>query len=275
MDSQKLSKLELELEKYDGEDKVISSDEMKKRLNKQGDVFNSVHSGFKYLNYLTEGFREGELVVLSGKTGEGKTTMSSTLTYDMALEGVQSLWFTYEISPRQFLKKFSSLPPFFMPQKLKESKLEWIEKRIIEAKAKFNINVVFIDHLHYIVPPSQIKNISHAVGEVMRKLKIMCVEHNIIIFLVAHVAKMARDTLPETDDLRDSSFVSQEADFVMFVSRGKKSIGKGENKITEYTNGCTILLKKNRYNGQLGNVYLNYDEKEKLFKDKEGENVAE
>jgi ATP-dependent Clp protease ATP-binding subunit ClpA len=49
--------------------------------------------------------------------------------------------------------------------------LTWVEKKIIEGKAKYNSSVVFIDHLHFIVDFGE--NMSIEIGKTMRELKRM------------------------------------------------------------------------------------------------------
>jgi twinkle protein len=49
------------------------------------------------LNLITKGFRRGELVVLTGPTGSGKTTFLSQLSLDFAKQGKSTLWGSFEI----------------------------------------------------------------------------------------------------------------------------------------------------------------------------------
>ena len=117
--------------------------------------------------------------------------------------------------------------------------------------AKYNCKVVFIDHLHYLLEMQKMaeaKSISLLVGMMMRELKKMAVNHNLTIFLVSHMRKLMYDKLPELDDLRDSSFIAQESDLVLFLKRKKDG--------DIYTNNATLRVSKNRRNGKLGDIKL-------------------
>ena len=46
---------------------------------------------------LLNGFRSGELTVFTGPTGSGKTTVLSQLSLDLCMQGVQTLWGSFEI----------------------------------------------------------------------------------------------------------------------------------------------------------------------------------
>lgn len=52
---------------------------------------------FPTLNKLLKGHRKGELTVLTGPTGCGKTTFMSEYSLDLAMQGVTTLWGSFEI----------------------------------------------------------------------------------------------------------------------------------------------------------------------------------
>jgi replicative DNA helicase len=199
-------------------------------------------SGISTLDSYIQHFKGGELVTVSGFTGEGKTTLLRTITKNAASEKHLGCWFTYEEPPQEFFKKFpDGLPVFCMPRELKESSLSWIDERVHEAVLKMDglgLKFVCIDHLHYLVPMDvNIGNMSTLIGGVCRRLKQMALTYNVVIFLVAHTGKPSKEGGPPTlADIRDSSFVSQESDTVLFVYR------KGDNK-------SSVIISKNRAYG--------------------------
>ena len=65
------------------------------------------------------------------------------------------------------------------------------------------------------------KNPSLEIGTVIRGLKRLAIDHDVIIFLAAHTTKLKDDKVPTADDIRDSSFVGQESDCVMILWRVK------------------------------------------------------
>jgi twinkle protein len=51
-----------------------------------------------------KGLRNGELSVLTGPTGSGKTTFLSQLSLDLCQKGVNTLWGSFEIKNERFLE---------------------------------------------------------------------------------------------------------------------------------------------------------------------------
>jgi len=206
--------------------------------------------GIKSIDSVTEGFTHGDLIVVSGYTGHGKTSLCQTISYNLGQEEVPSLWFSYELSARQFFNKYKdkTVPLFYMPKKNRPYDLVWLEKKIAETNQTHNVKVVFIDHLHYVVPmlTGDLKK-SDAIGDTMRRLKQIAVKYNIVIFLMAHTKQPKDQLAPTLGDLRDSSFVGQESDAVYVIHRPAK---RGKRDEFEEFNYFTII--KQRHTGVIG-----------------------
>ena len=52
---------------------------------------------FKFFNKTLKGLRKGELTVMTGASGSGKTTFLSQLSIDFLTQGVPTLWGSFEI----------------------------------------------------------------------------------------------------------------------------------------------------------------------------------
>lgn len=204
---------------YDGEDKVISSYELEALLDDDEHMF-SVRSKIPALDNLIDGFMPGELVVISGMTKNGKSLLAQTLTKNFVEQNFLSLWFTFELPPKRFMACFPELPLIYMPKILKSSNLQWVEDRILESWQKYHTRIVFVDHLHYVVDIARQKNPSLEIGTVIRRLKLMAVRENLIIFMLCHTQKPRKDmSKDDFGDPRDSSFVEQESDAALMVKR--------------------------------------------------------
>jgi len=210
------------LKDYAGDDRVISSFEMRDWLEMQPEL-KIIRFGFPRVDRLCEGFEAGELVVISGPRKNGKSLWAQSITYHLNEQEVYPLWFSYEVTPKNFFKRFDvkGLPFFALPFREMDNNLGWIEERIVEALVKFGSAVVFIDHLHYLLDLERIRNPSLEIGTLIRKLKRICVNYNIIIVLMCHFTKHIRGDEPDTGDARDSSFIEQESDTGFVIWRDK------------------------------------------------------
>jgi len=208
---------------YNGEDRVLPGSEVLEAYRKDRPSMDPYLSGLSGLDKIIDGFYPGQLIVVSGITGHGKTTMCQTFTVALAKQMAFPLWFSYEVDCDDFLRVFpSDLPKYiYMPVKMKDNSIEWIEDRMMEAKFKFDVKAVFIDHLHYLVSMNPKQNASFMIGKTVRDLKQLALKHKIVMFLVAHMQKTKNDEEPGLGHIRDSSFIEQEADTVLYVWRAK------------------------------------------------------
>jgi len=221
--------IEKELASYKGDDRVIPFSEMKKELEKQPKGF-VVHSYFLRLDELIQGFSEGELILVSGRAKSGKTTFLQTLTSHFAEMREKVLWFTYEVPIRQFLNSFPELPEGYTPRQLKMADIWWLERKIYESKLKWNTRIVMIDHIHYLIDMSKIRNSALEVGYIYRRLKLMAIKYHIIIFIISHLRKVEKGVEPQAEDIRDTNLALGEPDTVLMLWRVADDDGEIGNK---------------------------------------------
>ena len=220
-------KTQIDLENYDGEDRVISAQEMYLTLKNQPDSPIQVKSSIPSLDKAIGDFRGGELIAVSGPTKNGKTLLCQSLTVQFVKKLFYPLWFSFEVPAKQFLDQFHTLPMIYMPAKLKLHAVSWFEERALESFLKYNTRIIFIDHLHYLIDLAKNRNPSIEIGQVIRGLKTFAVERQFVIFLLCHTRKGSSEDGLSFESIRDSSFISQESDTVFMI---KRTPDKGENR---------------------------------------------
>lgn len=280
---------EQKLAEYAGRDRIVSSHELAKELDKTDDAVFKVLTGIKSMDRILDGGVEaGELIIVTGPTGEGKTTLLMTITKNMAEAGINSTWFTLEVTPRQFLQKLMKssdiedpkLPLFYLPHagvedaddayvreweqahRSKYEMIDWIEDKIIEAKVKVEkegqpLKAVFIDHIHQIFSLSKSRNVSLEIGDMVARIKDIALVHNLAVFLIAHTKDPAegQNREPRKEDIRDSGLISRLADTIVGVWRIRNDNDGTKSRREEINEGDTkakIRVFKNRRNGIQG-----------------------
>jgi replicative DNA helicase len=238
-----LRELHKKLATYDGPDRVEQASVILEHERKQPkQVF--YPTGLSGLDkHIKGGVYPGQLFVISGTTGHGKTTLGQTITSNMVKALLKPLWFSYEVTNEDFLEQFpeDQLPFFFMPMIMAQSHLQWVEERIIESYLKNNTKVVFIDHLHRVIDMNSKDNMSAKVGAAVIELKKMALKHGMVIFLICHTMKTnSLESELRLGDVRDSSFIEQEADTVVYVWRDKDAENRTAMKIAKNRKGGTI-----------------------------------
>lgn len=256
---------------FDHETRVLPIFEAAKLLEDERGTQQKIGLGFDaFSKIMNGGVTPGDLVVISGKSGHGKTFFSQTLCYNFNIAKVPQLFFSYEMEITEIANRFKEMglnEQFlaYCPMKLKGGQIDWIEKKVNEAILRYDVKVVFIDHLGFLAPKlsgdNAERNFSVYLGQICRQLKLLALEKGIIIFLLAHVRK-TREEL-DIDDIAHSSGVAQEADFVFMIERDKiKSSASGKTVSGEarrvnffesdgeiFTKYSKIALVKNRRTG--------------------------
>lgn len=250
-------KEQIRLGEYKGEDRVIPAKELLKEI-KSDTVPISYNTGITGLDDLVGGFRRGQLIVISSATGQGKTTFCQTLTEKFLQDGHKVLWFSYEVGLEEFMEKMpEGGRAYHLPRQLKQNSITWLRERIIEGIAKYNTRIVFFDHLHYLLEMQKMaeaKSTSLLIGMMLREIKKISIEQNILFFLVSHVRNISLTEFPQLEHLRDSSFVGQESDMVLMMWRLRDQVDK-----SLWTYYSRIAVRKNRRLGKLGEAGLVFD----------------
>lgn len=202
---------------------------------------------------LLGGFSAGDIIVVAGQSGTGKTTLIQDWSVTLASGGeakaekLPTLWFSYEVLAKPLWQKFQGMgadedTPIYMPRFNESYDLEWVGDVIEKAIEKWGIKVVAIDHLGFLrAPKGNYSNAADAITNTVRALKRLAINHGLIIMLPVHVRKTAFKT-PDLNDIRDSLGIAQEADTVFFIGREKDSAGL-------LTSNAKLWLVKNRKTG--------------------------
>lgn len=242
---------------YNGDDRVISSEDLLEELKNTPEK-PKFFSGFAYLDKKMEGFTTGESIFVSGITKHGKTSICMELSVRFSEQN--TLWLSFEERPidlmRKFHKKTGEYPHFFTPRQNEKPDLEWLEKKIIEAKAKFETKVVFIDHIGFVADAERGKDDTEAsrLERISRAIHTLAVKWDVLIFLLGHLTKVGVTQQPDIENIKGSSAMAQEADLTMLIWR-KTTRADGKVIIGNETN---LSLQANR-RGQAGNVEFIYD----------------
>jgi replicative DNA helicase len=248
MDIQKIKKQIEAQEKilgYSGQDRVVRVQEVydEEKKNQTAAFFKT---GINTVDCVFDGFKRGQVVVITGIAKRGKTTFAKTITKNNE-KNIKMLWFSFEEPIFEFYKDIDPCD-FYVPRKLKPKDMTWLSDRILESKAKYRTEVVFIDHLHYLFNLGQnIQNTTLLIGDLMRTLKTLAVDNGLVIFVLAHTKKVEGNRIPRAEDVRDSALIANECDKMFVVHRDRTEGNMGISTMSEQTK---IVIELDRQNGK-------------------------
>lgn len=202
-------------------------EEAKHRYDNWGKI-RGLRTGYTNLDKLTMGLVGGELIVLAGPTSFGKTAVALNVTHKIASKQTPVLFVTLEMTHAEITSRLmkmaeptdiSNLPIFFQ---LSES-LDWRDIPTIMKKAVADgAKLVVVDHLHYLV--RGVDNTAAEVGKIVQSFKRAAIKHNVPVLLLAQLRRIndrvdGKRREPDIDDLKESSYIAQDADVVLMVNR--------------------------------------------------------
>lgn len=222
------------------------------------------------LDKIVRGLRPGNLVIIAGRPGTGKTVLGVGLADHVAIrKGGSALIFSLEMSQGELAKRslasMSSVSQGMIDSgealgdddactrmTAAVSKLNGADVRICDREAltfsricsiaRFQhrakpLDLIVIDYLSLIAPEqnSKFQNRNQELGAVSRGLKALAKELGIPVVALAQLNRSIEsraDAKPKMSDLRDSGEIEQDADVIIMAHRDMNS-ERGRNGITE------------------------------------------
>jgi len=230
---------------YTGENEVIASTDLLEEI-KEFENEERYMTGIPRLDTILDGFRSNQVIAIAAPTKAGKTQFCMHIARSLP----NPTMFLFEESAPEVLYKYYKkgipLPNFYTPKTIVGLDIEGVYLKMIEAWAKYNSRIFFIDHLHYLLDDSN-QNTTYKIKTIMQQLKEFAKRHKFTIFIVAHIKHIAVDQPPGADAIRDSSFVSQYADTTIMLWRETIEVGaRGHKNVLNYTNNLLVNVFYNR-----------------------------
>lgn len=259
-------------------------------------------TGVHRLDNLTGGFYPGQLVILTGERGRGKSTFASQLVVNAARAGTKSFIYSGEM-PNAAVKEWierqiagpdciniEQLPSGYEKTHINAMYLddiaawhdgmiyiydtdalintedEGVEKDLLgkvrKAIVQYGCRFIVIDNLMTAIDDNLSFDIYRQQAVFVKKLKRLAARFGIVILLIAHPKKAARDSKGfENDDVLGSSNITNFADIIIRYDVPSKKAQDADKRVLELTKG--------RRDGRKGKFEMFYDFKSKRISDSE------
>jgi replicative DNA helicase len=249
---------------------------------KAGRSFDGIATGLLELDALLCGLKDGQLVVLAGRPGTGKSAFASGVVLSAASAGLLSVVYSLEMQKNQWVIRMLSGHSGIDSKRLQNSRLtsaEWATlirsgddlhnlplvindspditalslrakcRRLLLERGK--IGLVVVDYLQLMRSGLKRESREQDVAEISRSLKALARELQCPIISIAQLnrqCEMRVDKRPTLGDLRESGAIEQDADIVLMLYRDELYNDKPENRGL-----AEVIVTKNRM-GSTGKI---------------------
>lgn len=247
---------------------------------------NLIRCAWEKVNEFAGGFTRGEISIIGGRPGHGKTTVLMNLASQFVLKGLKVMLFNRELPNVEVIKKLMCIESGNLSYKKvrnsefnKKDEKELIQvagdmkilyaserfqmfdtvrdmtKTAIEIK-KFKPDVVLDDYIQLIEPDPKIDQRRLQLERICNDYKWIAKTQKCAVILASQLNRgieqyARKNKEPQLSDLAESGAIEQVAENVYFAHYPHKNGGKDPHKIWLYA-------KKVRY-GSTGNIILGYD----------------
>jgi replicative DNA helicase len=249
-----------------------------------GGEMSGVPTGFRDLDELTNGLHAGQLIVIAGRPGLGKSTLGLDFLRSASIKhSLPSVLFSLEMGTSEITMRLLSAEARVPLQRMRTGHMnddDWnkLARRMGEAasapmfiddspnmtmmeirakarrlKQRHDLKLVVLDYLQLMSSPRRVENRQQEVAEMSRSLKLLAKELEVPVVAISQLnrgAEQRSDKRPQLSDLRESGAIEQDADMVILLHREdayeKESARAGE---------ADLIVAKNR-NGPTQDVVV-------------------
>ena len=244
-------------------------------------------TGFPSIDrWLGGGVRAGDLVVLGGDVGSGKSSLALAMALRMAESGVKVAFLTGEMSVERVMERALAIEGRVRIDDLRQGKLDDLARAGVGAAAvrlrdksprfevlptgldavaaraaELDVQVLILDNLQALAGTSRSQD--EEVAAAVRFLKSMAVDRDVAVVVTSHLPAWTprSDARPVLEDFGALGAVKQNADVVLAIYREEMyAPANGVEGATE------MLVRKNR-NGTTGYVDLYFYKQWLRFED--------
>ncbi len=264
----------------------ILHDTLEDLEERPGATLIGVPTGFIDFDRMTHGLNRGNLIIIAGRPGMGKTSLALNMAAHVALrEKRGAAIYSLEMSQQELALRVlcsESNVPFSSLRKGHLSQNQW--QRIIQAarnasdaplyiddspnptllevaskarrlKAEKGIDLLILDYLQLMQAGGKYENRNLEIAAISRGMKQLAKELDMPVIALSQLSRAPErrgsDHRPQLSDLRESGSIEQDADLVAFVYRDEIYNPDDE----EAKNMAELIVAKHR-NGATGTVDL-------------------
>lgn len=241
--------------------------------------------GNKDIDSATGGKSPGDLWVIAGRPGMGKTASIVNSIYSDAKNGIPSLLIEREMRNQQLIERLISIDtgipninirlgmldtgqitavydslarlktyPIYMDTSYKSSDPYYIESIINKFHNRHGVQVVYLDYLQLLADRDE--NQTQQIGRFTRLFKLLSNDLNICSVVLSQLNRKVEERenkRPLLSDMRQSGAIEEDADFVIGLYRDDEY-----NSESKYKGLMEYIILKNR-NGPIGTVTAKFD----------------
>ena len=259
----------------------------------------SISTGFVSLNKILNGFFFGQLIIVTGERGTGKSTLGSQFCLRALQEGYSTFLYSGEMtdwSVQEWIDRQAAGPDhvnkvesqygdvYAVDKSVVDDIGQWYRGRcylydnsIVEDETEeetllvtiensikqYGCRVLMIDNLMTAMDDDPTSDLYRLQTAFVRKLSLTAKKFSALIFLIVHPRKAVGNSERRNDDVSGSSNITNLADVVIWYERNEDN--------DEYDRALRVT--KNRLNGRLtasGGIQLWFDEASKRISERAG-----
>ncbi|MGC4028161.1 MAG: replicative DNA helicase [Steroidobacteraceae bacterium] len=220
------------------------------------DKLRGTPTGFVDFDRTTGGLRGGDLVIVAGRPGMGKSTLAINMAENVALDPNvkgSALIFSMEMPSDQLMMRMLSSVGGVPLQDIRSGRIsdeDWVRitsatSQIAEARISIDetsglsptelrararrvkreqhgLDIIVVDYLQLMHVPGSKENRATEISEISRGLKALAKELDVPVIALSQLNRSVeqRDSKkPVMSDLRESGAIEQDADMILFISR--------------------------------------------------------